>query len=277
MKTKGLWIVLGGLIIAPQTWAECHNSGLKNSLTLELEPTKIELRHDLTYAQIQKESKIPIPQGMPKDSFVGGFTRTSTASKIQLDVQSKPIKGGICAAANVHLTIAEPTATVFMPKDEPKNSCTYQITHRHEMQHVAIFQRGLRRVLQMEGATLKRIFAETLPMKHANEAAARRYYQKVMEALNQRLERALILENEAQKMLDTPDNYRLEAQRIALCEARRRPHAEAVSPIVEHLPQHPTDPAPLPDPILRGKRAEDWQKQQAAIRSERQKMLGNAN
>lgn len=275
MRIKRLFVFAGFMIMAPTTWAACQNSGLKNQLTLELEPTKILLRHDLTYAEIQKESNIPIPQGMPKDSFVGGFTRTSTASKIKLDLHSKPTQGGICTAASVHLTISEPTATVFMPKDEPKNSCTYQVTHRHEMQHVAIFQRGLRRVMQTEGMKLKRIFAETLPMKHANEAAAQAYYQKVMEALNQRLERALVLENEAQKMLDTPENYRLEAQRVALCEARRRPPAEAVSAIVENLPQHPTNPEPLPDPILRGKRAEDWQKQQAAIRAERLKMQGN--
>lgn len=264
------------LATSPIAWAHCDQTGLKNRLILELEPTNIVVREDLSYADIQKESKLPIPTGMPQDSFIGGFTRTQISSRVKIETQSVPKNGKVCVGATLHLFIAEPTATVFLPKDEPKNSCRYQITYRHEMQHVAIFQRGLRQVLMQEGAALRARVAETLPTLHADEATAKTYYETMAKALTVRIERALNKINDAQKSLDTPDNYRLESERVALCESRRMPKAESVSSIVDHLPQHPTDPRPLPDPILRGKRAEEYAREVERIRQERLRLTGNA-
>ena len=58
-------------MVSHTAWAvSCDNSGLKNRLLLQLEPTVIEVNHSLDYAGIQQESGIKPLQGMP-NAFVG--------------------------------------------------------------------------------------------------------------------------------------------------------------------------------------------------------------
>ena len=210
-------------MVSHTAWAvSCDNSGLKNRLLLQLEPTVIEVNHSLDYAGIQQESGIKPLQGMP-NAFVGGFTKTSVSTSFDMNFHAKPTADGrLCVAGTVKLTFSQPKAVVYMPKDAPANSCLYQVTYTHEMQHVAIFQRGLRRVLQTEGQALRHEI-EHLPVGvYANEDAAKKVLTARLEIWQKRMQTAIASIERDQGQIDTVENYRREGEKVGRCQQRRQ-------------------------------------------------------
>lgn len=216
-----LGLTFGG---AASAWgAVCDGSGLKNRLTITEEAMTIEFRNDLDYPAIQQESGLKPPAGMPAGSFVGGFTRTQVATQFKLESRSSPLRDGrMCFGVHAELRILQPKAIVFLPSSEPRDGCRYQITYAHEMQHVSIFQRGIRHSVRGEGLLMQQAFASSPAMVFNNQADAEVYFKKMMDVMQRRFQRSLDQSKIAQARIDTVENYLHEGEKVMACEMRRR-------------------------------------------------------
>lgn len=207
----GLTLLFYGLV-----YAECP--GLKNRVRIVLQPTGIKVDDSLTYDQIAEKAK---GASVPFHSMVAGVTLTSVSIKPDLKVLNQPYGSKQCVSADIILRFFEPKAIVYLPSNEEKGSCIYQVAYTHEMKHVAVFQRGLRVALQNEGLKIKRDLEAESVGAYENVEAGKQYFVKVVENHVKSLELAINQISLAQAELDSPENYALESERVNICKQRR--------------------------------------------------------
>lgn len=117
--------------------------------------------------------------GLSKEGFrVLGMTQIDLQSGMQVEYQAQPTRGMVCVRVNkVKASFGLKRHYVHVPREYPRGSCQYRVVMRHEMAHVDVNRRTVRKyaqimkndirsVLRKNGAVPARTMADGQKIQH---------------------------------------------------------------------------------------------------------------
>ena len=114
-----------------------------------------------------------------------------------------------CASPQLVVTYGFSPMTVYVAREIPKGTCAYDEVFRHEMRHVNAYQKHLADIEQNLRDTLTARFATGKPWRGPLGQAPRVLQRELVERWQPYLEREINLGMEAQKAIDSPEEYAL--------------------------------------------------------------------
>ncbi len=177
--------------------------------SVETQFVEPELRTDQSRAQISHKFGPGNVQLMGKTEI-----QKSTQYKVQVRHSQAEIGDGVCfSLANVEITIIADPVTVYIASEHSDGTCEYDITMEHEAQHVEIEREAIAYHAEslrdgLRGDQFYGMRAAASEQDAINQANA--LVEQVVHAVLAEL-RADVKERHGE--IDTPENYRREAQK----------------------------------------------------------------
>lgn len=112
-----------------------------------------------------------------------------------------------CASPQLTLTIGFSPMTVYVAKEFPPGSCAYNEIYQHELRHVKTYQAHLAGIEKELGETLNRRFATGTPWRGPAGQTRSRLQAELDERWLPYIQREINRADEAQALIDTPEEY----------------------------------------------------------------------
>ena len=141
--------------------------------------------------------------------LVHGLTRTNMRSLVTVGSNgiTNPLTGLHCLRPIVDVRLAFEPTTVFITRDQPRGSCQFDVTMRHEMQHVAVYQAFLDSAARDVERYLQDHFANRIYYFESADAAQKRMNEETSQRIGPWVEEEMNRVREQQAPLDTPEEY----------------------------------------------------------------------
>ena len=141
--------------------------------------------------------------------LVHGLTRTNMRSIVTVGSTgiTNPLTGLHCLRPIVDVKLAFEPTTVFITRDQPKGSCQFDVTMRHEMQHVSVYQAFLDSAAADVARYLQGHFANRIYYFESAEAAQKQMHEETSQRIGPWVEEEMNRVRELQAPLDTPEEY----------------------------------------------------------------------
>jgi len=141
-------------------------------------------------------------------SNVLGITRAETAATVEMKLVRLENEGGTqeCLSPQVVITIEYKPIRIFIGREFPADSCTYQEILQHEMRHVRTYQEHLPRIQAAVSAQLKPIFDPRI-LLGAPGTLERRLKTRIHEEWLPVVDREIRRVNATQALIDSAEEY----------------------------------------------------------------------
>lgn len=141
--------------------------------------------------------------------MVHGLTRTNMRSLVTVGSNgiTNPVTGMHCLRPIVDVRLGFEPMTVYITSDQREGSCQFDVTMRHELQHVAVYRSFLETTAGEVEKYLKNHFGNRIYYFASSEEAQRRMSAETSERIGPFVEQSMQRVRELQAPLDTPDEY----------------------------------------------------------------------
>jgi hypothetical protein len=141
--------------------------------------------------------------------LVHGLTRTNMRSLVTVGSNgiTNPFTGRHCLRPIVDVRLAFEPMTVFITSDQRQGSCQFDVTMRHELQHVSVYTTFLDTAAAEVEQYLKRHFGNRIYYFESAEEAQKRMSEETSQRVGPFVEEAMNRVRDLQAPLDTPDEY----------------------------------------------------------------------
>jgi hypothetical protein len=97
--------------------------------------------------------------------------------------------------------------TIYVAREFPEGSCAYKEIYQHELSHVKAYQTHLANIEKDVSDTLNRRFATGEPWRGSAGQTTARLQQELNERWLPYIKREIARADEAQALIDTPEEY----------------------------------------------------------------------
>lgn len=141
--------------------------------------------------------------------LVHGLTRTNMRSLVTVGSNgiTNPITRLHCLRPIVEVRLAFEPMTVFITSDQPKGTCQFDVTMRHELQHVSVYQNFLDSAAHEVEKYLLDHFGNRIYYFDSAEEAQKQMSDETSKRIGPFVEEAMNRVRELQAPLDTPEEY----------------------------------------------------------------------
>jgi len=141
--------------------------------------------------------------------LVHGLTRTNMRSLVTVGSNgiTNPITGLHCLRPIVDVKLAFEPMTVFITTGQPKGTCQFDVTMRHEMQHVMVYTTFLDSAARDVEKYLRGHFENRIYYFESAEAAQKRMNEETSQRIGPFVEEEMNRVRDLQAPLDTPEEY----------------------------------------------------------------------
>jgi hypothetical protein len=141
--------------------------------------------------------------------LVHGLTRTNMRSLVTVGSNgiTNPLTGLHCLRPIVDVRLAFEPMTVFITKEQAAGSCQFDVTMRHEMQHVMVYSDFLERAAADVEKYLRDHFGNRIYYFDSSEAAQKRMNEETSQRIGPFVEEEMNRVRDLQAPLDTPEEY----------------------------------------------------------------------
>jgi hypothetical protein len=141
--------------------------------------------------------------------LVHGLTRTNMRSLVTVGSNgiTNPVTGSHCLRPVVDVRLAFEPTTVFITSDQPPGSCQFNVTMRHELQHVMIYQTFLDTAARDVEKYLRDHFGNRIYYFDSAEDAQKQMSDETSKRIGPFVEEEMNRVREKQAPLDTPEEY----------------------------------------------------------------------
>lgn len=110
-------------------------------------------------------------------TMILGLTEASMESRYEVKMIATPRAPGLCVQVNdVQLTVGLSKHVVHLPREYKRGTCQYNVVMRHEMAHVDVNRRALRKYADIMVAELRRKLSKNGVIYVANGAQAKQVH-----------------------------------------------------------------------------------------------------
>ena len=141
--------------------------------------------------------------------LVHGLTRTNMRSLVTVGSNgiTNPLTGLHCLRPIVDVKLAFEPMTVFITSSQPRGSCQFDVTMRHEMQHVNVYSTFLDSAAHDVQRYLQKHFENRIYYFESAEAAQKQMNEETSQRIGPFVEEEMNRVRDLQAPLDTPDEY----------------------------------------------------------------------
>ena len=141
--------------------------------------------------------------------LVHGLTRTNMRSLVTVGSNgiTNPVTGTYCLRPIVDVRLAFEPTTVFITSDQPKGTCDFEVTMRHELQHVSVYDHFLDSAATDVERYLKDHFGNKIYYFESAEDAQKEMSEETSKRIGPFVEEAMDHVRDLQAPLDTPEEY----------------------------------------------------------------------
>jgi hypothetical protein len=141
--------------------------------------------------------------------LVHGLTRTNMRSLVTVGSNgiTNPVTGSHCLRPIVDVRLAFEPMTVFITHDQPQGSCQFDVTMKHELQHVAVYEAFLDSAARDVEKYLRDHFANRIYYFDSAEDAQKQMSDETSKRVGPFVEEEMNRVREMQAPLDTPEEY----------------------------------------------------------------------
>jgi hypothetical protein len=141
--------------------------------------------------------------------LVHGLTRTNMRSLVTVASNgiTNPVTGAQCLRPVVDVRLAFEPMTVFITADQPQGSCQFDVTMRHELQHVNVYQTFLDTAARDVEKYLRDHFGNRIYYFDSAEQAQKQMNDETSKRVGPFVEEEMNHVRDLQAPLDTPDEY----------------------------------------------------------------------
>jgi hypothetical protein len=138
-----------------------------------------------------------------------GLTRGNAVARFATSIPSYVDRAGRweCASPQLTLTFGFDKMTVYVANEFPAGSCAYKEIYEHELRHVKAYQTHLANIEKDVSDTLNRRFATGGPWRGSAGQTTARLQQELNERWLPYIKREIARADEAQALIDTPEEY----------------------------------------------------------------------
>jgi hypothetical protein len=142
--------------------------------------------------------------------LVHGLTRTNMRSVVTVGSNgiTNPLTGRHCLRPIVDVRLAFEPTTVFITADQREGTCQFNVTMKHELEHVAVYQAFLYSAARDVEEYLKKHFENRIYYFESAEEAQRQMSDETSQKIGPFVEEEMNRVREQQAPLDTPEEYR---------------------------------------------------------------------
>jgi hypothetical protein len=154
-------------------------------------------------------------RGDPRTRILG-LTHAEVSTQMQISARTITAPSGrVCAAPHLRITLGYENFRVYVARNIG-NACRRGVVEAHEREHVSIWRNYLRAGASLLAGQLRQDFAQPLLYDSMNQADSElsRRVQVVVAGHVRKLVENIV---EANRQLDTPANYQVEAGRLQAC------------------------------------------------------------
>jgi hypothetical protein len=141
--------------------------------------------------------------------MVHGLTRTNMRSLVTVGSNgiTNPLTGRHCLRPIVDVELAFEPMTVFITSDQRQGTCQFNVTMKHELEHVSVYKTFLDTAASDVEQYLKRHFANRIYYFESAEEAQRVMSDETSRRIGPFVEEEMNLVRDRQAPLDTPEEY----------------------------------------------------------------------
>jgi hypothetical protein len=141
--------------------------------------------------------------------LVHGLTRTNMRSEVTVgsNGMTNPLTGRHCLRPIVDVRLAFEPMTVFITADQPEGTCEFNVTMKHELQHVEVYRTFLDSAARDVEKYLKDHFKNRIYYFESAEEAQRKMSEETSKQVGPFVEEEMNLVRDRQAPLDTPEEY----------------------------------------------------------------------
>jgi hypothetical protein len=141
--------------------------------------------------------------------MVHGLTRTNMRSLVTVGSNgiTNPVTGMHCLRPVVDVRLGFEPMTVYITSDQREGSCQFDVTMRHELQHVSVYRAFLDTAAAEVEKFLKNHFENRIYYFASADEAQRRMSDETSQRIGPFVEESMNRVRELQAPLDTPDEY----------------------------------------------------------------------
>lgn len=204
--------VIAAAIVLAATLAACGDGPMSSICEFELRPTKVRVSTtpvtfgtDLTMSSSELTTMAATTNGRT----VHGLTRTNMRSLVTVGSNgvTNPITGSHCLRPIVDVKLAFEPMTVFITSDQREGTCAFDVTMRHELQHVGVYRDFLDSVAIDVERHLKNHFGNRIYYFKSAEEAQQKMGDETSQTIGPFVEENMNRVRDLQAPLDTPEEY----------------------------------------------------------------------
>jgi hypothetical protein len=141
--------------------------------------------------------------------LVHGLTRTNMRSVVTVGSNgiTNPVTGAHCLRPIVDVRLGFEPMTVFITSDQREGSCQFDVTMRHELQHVGVYRTFLDTAAAGVEKYLREHFGNRIYYFASSDEAQRKMNEETSQRIGPFVEQSMNRVQELQAPLDTPDEY----------------------------------------------------------------------
>ena len=177
-----------------------------------LQPTAVHVRTtpvDYTTDFTLPTSKLTAMAATGSGRLVHGLTRTNMRSLVTVGSSgiTNPLTGRHCLRPIVDVQLAFEPMTVFITADQRQGSCQFDVTMKHELEHVEVYRTFLDTAARDVEKYLEGHFGNRIYYFDNAEEAQKRMSDETSKRIGPFVEEEMNRVRERQAPLDTPDEY----------------------------------------------------------------------
>jgi hypothetical protein len=204
--------VIAAAIAIAATMAACGAGPMPAICEFELRPTQVRVSTtpvNYTTDYTVSSSELTVMASQTSGRTVHGLTRTNMRSLVTVGSNgvTNPITGSHCLRPIVDVRLAFEPMTVFIASDQREGSCAFDVTMRHELQHVSVYRDFLDSVAVDVERHLKNHFGNRIYYFKSPDEAQQKMGEETTQTIGPFVEGTMNRVRELQAPLDTPEEY----------------------------------------------------------------------
>lgn len=178
----------------------------------KLKPTEVRVTSaPVEYQTDYSVSSAALTQMAPGETgrIVHGLTRTNMKSLVSIGTNgvTNQVTRKHCLRPVIDITLAFDPMTVFISSDQTQGSCQFDVTMRHELQHVAVYREFLDTAAVDIERQLREYFGNRIFYFDSEDDAQARMKEETSERVGPFVEQSMNRVLEKQAPLDTREEY----------------------------------------------------------------------
>jgi hypothetical protein len=192
-------------IFSSQVWADECDQLPKPSVTIKRLDQRVTVNTQHSYKTLNHLGAALARPG----NQVLGLTRGNAVARVSTSIPSYVDRTGRweCASPQLTLTFGFDQMTVYVAREFPEGSCAYKEIYQHELRHVKAYQTHLANIEKDVTDTLNRRFVTGGPWRGSAGQTTARLQQELNERWLPYIKREIARADEAQALIDTPEEY----------------------------------------------------------------------